>query len=89
MKRRAFSFAGLPVLASSMIRKQGEDVYSNMPFTQGSDANRVHKLLRRRSYTVDLSSVIENRLPAGRARISNAIHIVCEESQDGLDISGA
>lgn len=87
MKRRAFSFAGLPVLASSMIRKQGEGVYSNMTFKQGSDANKVHKSLRRRSYTVDLSSVIENMLPAGRTRMTNAIQTVCEESQDGLDIS--
>ena len=89
MKRRAFSFAGLPVLASTTIRKQGEGVYSNMTFKQGSDANKVLKSLRRRSYTVDLSSVIENMLPSGRARMTNAIHTVCEESQDGLDISDA
>ena len=89
MKRRAFSFAGLPVLASSTIRKQGEGVYSNMTFKQGSDANKVHKSLRRRSYTVDLRCVIENMLPAGRTRMTNAIQTVCEESQDGLDISDA
>ena len=89
MKRRAFSFAGLPVLASSTIRKQGEGFYSNMTFKQGSDANRVHKSLRRRSYTVDSSSVIENMSQAGRARMTNAIHTVCEESQDGLDMSDA
>ena len=89
MKRRAFSFAGLPVLASSTIRKQGEGFYSNMTFKQGSDANRVHKSLRRRSYTVDLSSVIENMSQAGRAMMTNAIHTVCEESQDGLDMSDA
>ena len=89
MKRRAFSFAGLPVLASNTIRKQGEGVYSNMTFKQGSDANKVHKSLRRRSYTVDLSSVIENTLPAGRTRMTNTIQTVCEESQDGLDISDA
>ena len=88
MKRRSFSFAGLPVLASSTIRKQGEGFYSNMTFKQGSDANRVHKSLRR-SYTVDLSSVIENMSQTGRARMTNAIHTVCEESQDGLDMSDA
>ena len=81
-KRKAFSFAGLPVLATSVIRKQGEAAHNDIISKDSGETNKVKKPKRRRSYASDFNGLTETMSEAGRVRNTGAFSIVCEESSD-------
>lgn len=83
LKRKAFSYAGLPVLAQqrfSSIKKQNHAAQSTLNSKEIKEQNTVRKLIRRR-HTADFTRVMENMSAAAPGKNTAAFEIVHEEDQ--------
>ena len=84
VKRKAFSFAGLPVLAQQRFynAKKQNQVAQNLSTSKDiNEPNTVKKVLRRRC-TTDFTTVMENMSEATRERKTGMITTVHEEDTE-------